>query len=255
LSNLGVALDDVRGRVELIIGRGDRIVLGEVGLTPRAKKVIELAVDEARRLNHHYIGTEHLLLGLVREGEGIASQVLEMLGGNLERVRIQTIRVLGPSAQTTAGAARDVAGETSGGGTSMHRPSPLLVPPPLFRDLLRVIAIGEREQHDGVTLTAVALEVYADGCLLTLLVQRIRAEPEPRGRVARLAEITATMTDDHDHVYVGHVQASSGVARPDSWEGRALYACTPTLDPVAEAVRIEIPQIAWHYTGATTQAE
>ncbi|GAC1347592.1 MAG: hypothetical protein NVSMB27_13320 [Ktedonobacteraceae bacterium] len=94
LTNLGVQLSAVRNAVEFIIGRGDRIVLGEIGLTPRAKKVIELAVDEARRLNHHYIGTEHLLLGLVREGEGIAAGVLESLGVNLEKVRGQTIMVL-----------------------------------------------------------------------------------------------------------------------------------------------------------------
>ena len=94
LSNLGVELNKVRSAVEFIIGRGDRIVLGEIGLTPRAKKVIELAVDEARRLNQHYIGTEHLLLGLVREGEGIAAGVLESLGVNLEKVRTQTIQVL-----------------------------------------------------------------------------------------------------------------------------------------------------------------
>ncbi len=94
LSNLGVELTKVRSTIEFIVGRGDRIVLGEIGLTPRAKKVIELAVDEARRLNHHYIGTEHLLLGLVREGEGIAAGALESLGVNLEKVRTQTIRVL-----------------------------------------------------------------------------------------------------------------------------------------------------------------
>ncbi len=94
LANLGVELNKVRSTVEFIIGRGDRIILGEIGLTPRAKKVIELAVDEARRLNHHYIGTEHLLLGLVREGEGIAAGVLESLGVNLEKVRTQTIQVL-----------------------------------------------------------------------------------------------------------------------------------------------------------------
>jgi len=97
LANLGVELNKVRSAVEFIIGRGDRMVLGEIGLTPRAKKVIELAVDEARRLNHHYIGTEHLLLGLVREGEGIAAGVLESLGVNLERVRSETIRVLSQS--------------------------------------------------------------------------------------------------------------------------------------------------------------
>ena len=94
LSNLGVELNRVQDTVEAIIGRGDRIVLGEIGLTPRAKKVIELAVDEARRLKHHYIGTEHLLLGLVREGEGIAAGVLESMGVNLEKVRIATIKVL-----------------------------------------------------------------------------------------------------------------------------------------------------------------
>src|SRR5207249_3858826 len=97
LSNLGVELNKVRSAVEFIIGRGDRPTTGEVGLTPRAKKVIELAVDEARRLNHHYIGTEHLLLGLVREGEGIAAGVLESLGVSLEKVRAETQRILSQS--------------------------------------------------------------------------------------------------------------------------------------------------------------
>ena len=98
LANLGIELNKVRSAVEFIIGRGERSTMGEIGLTPRAKKVIELAVDEARRLNHHYIGTEHLLLGLVREGEGIAAGVLESLGVNLERVRAETTRIL---SQTT----------------------------------------------------------------------------------------------------------------------------------------------------------
>jgi ATP-dependent Clp protease ATP-binding subunit ClpC len=104
LANLGVELNKVRSAVEFIIGRGDRTVLGEIGLTPRAKKVIELAVDEARRLNHSYIGTEHLLLGLVREGEGIAAGVLESLGVNLERVRAETTRILKDSAPQAAAA-------------------------------------------------------------------------------------------------------------------------------------------------------
>jgi ATP-dependent Clp protease ATP-binding subunit ClpC len=103
LANLGVELNKVRSAVEFIIGRGDRTVLGEIGLTPRAKKVIELAVDEARRLSHSYIGTEHLLLGLVREGEGIAAGVLESLGVNLERVRAETTRILSQSAPQAAG--------------------------------------------------------------------------------------------------------------------------------------------------------
>ena len=101
LENLGVELSKVRSAVEFIIGRGDRPVVGEIGLTPRAKKVIELAVDEARRLSHNYIGTEHLLLGLVREGEGIAAGVLESLGVNLDKVRHQVIHVLSQSSSTT----------------------------------------------------------------------------------------------------------------------------------------------------------
>jgi ATP-dependent Clp protease ATP-binding subunit ClpC len=94
LSNLGVELNKVRSAVEFIIGRGDRMVIGDISLTPRAKKVIELAVEEARRLGHNYIGTEHLLLGLVREGEGIAAGVLESLGVNLEKVRTQVIQLV-----------------------------------------------------------------------------------------------------------------------------------------------------------------
>ena len=94
LTSLGVDLEKVRKAVEDIIGRGDRIVLGEIGLTPRAKKVIELAVDEARLLNHRYIGTEHLLLGLLREGNGIGAGVLESFGLSLQEVRAKTIQVL-----------------------------------------------------------------------------------------------------------------------------------------------------------------
>ena len=94
LSNLGVELNRARSAVEFIIGRGNRTVPGQIGLTPRAKKVIELAVDEARRMAYGYIGTEHLLLGLVREGEGIAAGVLESLGVGLEKVRSETLKVL-----------------------------------------------------------------------------------------------------------------------------------------------------------------
>ena len=107
LENMDVELPKVRTAVEFIIGRGDRPVVGEVGLTPRAKRVIELAIDEARRLGHNYIGTEHLLLGLVREGEGIAAGVLESLGVNLDKVRHEVIRVLSQSSAS---------GSSSGGG-------------------------------------------------------------------------------------------------------------------------------------------
>ena len=94
LSNLGIEVDRVRSAVVAIIGRGERVVLGEMVLTPRAKKVIEFAVDEAHRLNHRLIGTEHLLLGIIREGDGIAAGVLESFDLQLEQVRTETLRVL-----------------------------------------------------------------------------------------------------------------------------------------------------------------
>ncbi len=95
LNNLGVELQQIRKAIEFITGRGDRDAPGEVGLTPRAKHAIELAVDEARRLNHQYIGTEHLLLGLLRS-EGIAAGVLENLGVKLEKARAEILQVLAP---------------------------------------------------------------------------------------------------------------------------------------------------------------
>ncbi len=106
LSNLGVELGKVRSAVEFIIGKGERHTPGEIGLTPRAKKVIELAVDEARRLNHHYIGTEHILIGLMREGEGVAAGVLESLGVSLDKVRAETSRILSQSVSTGHAGAR-----------------------------------------------------------------------------------------------------------------------------------------------------
>ena len=94
LTNLGASLSKVRASVEFVIGRGEKPSAGETGLTPRARRVIELAIDEARYLSHNYIGTEHLLLGLLREGEGIAAGVLDSFGISLDRARTETTRIL-----------------------------------------------------------------------------------------------------------------------------------------------------------------
>ena len=115
LSNLNVELVKARSAVEFIIGRGERPTSGEIGLTPRAKKVIELAVDEARRLNHHYIGTEHLLIGLMREGEGVAAGVLESLGVSLEKVREETNSII---ATQSSGSGSSVSGAQATARTS-----------------------------------------------------------------------------------------------------------------------------------------
>jgi ATP-dependent Clp protease ATP-binding subunit ClpC len=103
LKSMGVNLKDARIEVEKIIGRGSGFVAVEIPFTPRAKRVLELSLEEARQLGHNYIGTEHLLLGLIREGEGVAARVLENLGVDLTKVRTQVIRMLGETAEVTPG--------------------------------------------------------------------------------------------------------------------------------------------------------
>lgn len=103
LKSMGVNLKDARIEVEKIIGRGSGFVAVEIPFTPRAKRVLELSLEEARQLGHNYIGTEHLLLGLIREGEGVAARVLENLGVDLGKVRTQVIRMLGETETTPVG--------------------------------------------------------------------------------------------------------------------------------------------------------
>ena len=95
LQGMGIDLEKVRAEVEKVIGKGEGPPQGQIGFTPRAKRVLELAFDEARQLGHTYIGTEHILLGLIREGEGVAAQVLKNLGADLDRVRRQVVDLLG----------------------------------------------------------------------------------------------------------------------------------------------------------------
>jgi hypothetical protein len=94
LESLGISLEAVRQQVEEIIGQGQQAPSGHIPFTPRAKKVLELSLREALQLGHNYIGTEHILLGLIREGEGVAAQVLVRLGADLNRVRQQVIRLV-----------------------------------------------------------------------------------------------------------------------------------------------------------------
>ncbi len=158
LENMNVELAKVRTAVEFIIGRGDRPVVGEVGLTPRAKRVIELAIDEARRLGHNYIGTEHLLLGLVREGEGIAAGVLESLGVNLDKVRHEVIRVLsqsssaGPTQETKRASKTPTVDQLGINLTELARSGKL--DPVIGRDkeIERVIQILSRRQKNNPAL-------------------------------------------------------------------------------------------------------
>jgi len=118
LETLGISLEAVRAQVEEIIGQGGSSPSGHIPFTPRAKKVLELSLREALQLGHNYIGTEHILLGLIREGEGVAAQVLVKLGADLSRVRQQVIQLLsgyqGSQGKSEPGAAKESGGERGG---------------------------------------------------------------------------------------------------------------------------------------------
>jgi hypothetical protein len=106
LESLGISLDAVRQQVEEIIGQGQQAPYAQIPFTPRAKKVLELSLREALQLGHNYIGTEHILLGLIREGDGVAAQVLVKLGADLNRVRQQVIQLLHGSQRKEPGSGR-----------------------------------------------------------------------------------------------------------------------------------------------------
>ncbi|MDR1168590.1 MAG: ATP-dependent Clp protease ATP-binding subunit [Heliobacteriaceae bacterium] len=124
LKSMGVTLKDARAEVEKIIGRGSGFVAVEIPFTPRAKRVLELSWDEARQLGHNYIGTEHLLLGLIREGEGVAARVLENLGVDLNKIRSNVVKMLGESKPQSASAGvSGSSSSSSGSGGKTKTPS------------------------------------------------------------------------------------------------------------------------------------
>ena len=123
LKSMGVNLKDARVEVEKIIGRGSGFVAVEIPFTPRAKRVLELSWDEARQLGHNYIGTEHLLLGLIREGEGVAARVLENLGVDLNKVRSNVVKMLGDSKPTAGAGAGSGSSVSSSSASKVKTPS------------------------------------------------------------------------------------------------------------------------------------
>src|SRR5712671_5979166 len=135
LESLGISLEGVRSQVEEIIGQGQQAPSGHIPFTPRAKKVLELSLREALQLGHNYIGTEHILLGLIREGEGVAAQVLVKLGADLSRVRQQVIQLL--SGYSGPGGQDPKAGSTPG-GSGEQTPSGSLVLDQFGRNLTQL---------------------------------------------------------------------------------------------------------------------
>jgi ATP-dependent Clp protease ATP-binding subunit ClpC len=136
LEQLGISLEAVRSQVEEIIGQGGSSPSGHIPFTPRAKKVLELSLREALQLGHNYIGTEHILLGLIREGEGVAAQVLVKLGADLSRVRQQVIQLL--SGYQGPGGGQEKAGATAGPGSGQEQPSGSLVLDQFGRNLTQL---------------------------------------------------------------------------------------------------------------------
>ncbi len=221
LRNMGMDLAEARARVEFIVGQGDSMIVGELGLTPRAKKVIELAVDEARRLNHHYIGTEHLLLGLLAEGEGIAAGVLASLGVRLPEARRQVMQIIGQGGVVV-------------GGAMPGQSAPVAVPAPLG-DLLHVIPIAQTQAAGAVTGTLLSLESYAHGFIIHCRVM-FGDHPAPHpGRMSSLGPMKLDVIDDRGGHYDGHMLGSFDA---DAWYLGSFHR--PAVDPEARELRVRV---------------
>ncbi|BDD80831.1 ATP-dependent Clp protease ATP-binding subunit ClpC1 [Tsukamurella pulmonis] len=149
LESLGISLEGVRSQVEEIIGQGQQAPSGHIPFTPRAKKVLELSLREALQLGHNYIGTEHILLGLIREGEGVAAQVLVKLGADLNRVRQQVIQLLSGYQGKEGGGEPAGAGARTSGGGEAGTPSTSLVLDQFGRNLTAAAAQGKLDPVIG----------------------------------------------------------------------------------------------------------
>jgi Clp amino terminal domain, pathogenicity island component len=168
LESLGISLEAVRQQVEEIIGEGQEVPSGHIPFTPRAKKVLELSLREALQLGDNYIGTEHILLGLIREGDGVAAQVLVELGADLNRVRQQVIQVV-------RGVAGDVAIRAGSVGSRLSALEQRVGIAPEIKDLDEQIERARRERH-----AAIAAEEWERAASLRDREQELHAEKESR---------------------------------------------------------------------------
>jgi len=162
LTALGISLEAVRSEVVEIVGHGDEAPTGHIPFTPRAKKVLELSLREALALSHNYIGTEHILLGLIREGEGVAAQVLVKEGGSLDRVRQQVIQILADASQLQA----EQVGVTQSRISQQQAMAMVAGGPGVYQDepaeLVRVVPVA-REVHReaGMRVVLISLEIWS----------------------------------------------------------------------------------------------
>jgi Clp amino terminal domain, pathogenicity island component len=196
LTELGISLDAARTEVAEVIGRGAEEPAAHIPFTPRAKKVLELSLREAMALGHNYIGTEHILLGLIREGEGVAAQVLVKLGADLDRVRQTVVQVLaghaGRAERVAAGypqmAQEAVTSMVAGGpGAFQTEPAELVRVVPLAREVFRGF---------GVRLVLISLEVWSGWMDLRYVLL-----PEEQPGAQHLVDFDWQVSDDAGTAY------------------------------------------------------
>jgi Clp amino terminal domain, pathogenicity island component len=211
LESLGVSLEAVRAQVEEIIGRGKEAPSGHVPFTPRSKKVLELALREALLLDHNYIGTEHILLGLVREGEGVAAQVLVELGADLPRVRQQVTQVLAGSAGQASQAGGAARGQTEALPAGILAAPGALPLSGLERPRLdRVIPLGQEiALPGGERLVLISLEIWAAWMTLR---SALLAKPGSTLALAPEVVLSFLLSDAAGTHYELSGGASSGIA-------------------------------------------
>jgi Clp amino terminal domain, pathogenicity island component len=185
LESLGISLEAVRAEVETTVGRGKRPPGGHIPFTPRAKKVLELSLREALDLGHNYIGTEHVLLGLIREGQGVAAQVLVKLGADLDRARQQVVKQLasdvgGPDQPPLGPLRASQQAVTTGvvGGAGVYRDEPA--------ELVRVVPLAREVYRSyGYRVVLMSLEVWSGWLDLRYAV--LPADPPPGSMPPELA--------------------------------------------------------------------
>jgi hypothetical protein len=210
LESLGISLEAVRAEVTKVVGRGEHPPTGHIPFTPRAKKVLELSLREAIQLNHDYIGTEHILLGVVREGEGVAAQVLVKLGADLSRVRQQVTQLISghagtdPAEQVTRGRVRlsqEAAMAMVSGGPAVFQTGPA--------ELIRVVPLArEVFRGSGHRVVLISLELWSGWLDLRLA---LLPEDAPPGSMATDIVLDWQVTDDTGTAYELCGLASSGV--------------------------------------------
>ncbi len=207
LTSLGISLEAVRQQVEEIIGQGQQGQSGHIPFTPRVKKVLELSLREALQLGHNYIGTEHILLGLLREGEGVASQVLLRLGAGLSQVRQQVIQVL----HGQAGPEREIAWAEPGPG-------------PLVRSERRLSLLQGRINTIDTRLSALEQRVGTGPAATDLdeQIEHVRGE-RLAAAAAEEYERAASLRDREKELL------AEKAARKDQWA-----AAHPDLESLAE---------------------